>query len=86
MTVYLLQVAAGIFIAWSIYRVALRGKVAAKTNRFFLLGGLTLPFLLPLIPLSTKVVEAASPILLPAVSLNGQVLGVAESSSSLKSL
>lgn len=73
MTLYFLQVSAGIVVAWGIYRLALKGRTAARTNRWFLLGGLVLPFVLPLIPLSSQVVATAEPILLPTITVNGAI-------------
>jgi len=73
MTNYLLTVAAGILVAWCTYRLFLKGKAAAQTNRFFLLGGLLLPFALPLIPLSQTLVATAQPVLLPTVTITDAV-------------
>jgi TonB family protein len=73
MTTYLLTVAAGILIAWCTYRLFLKGKAAAHTNRIFLLGGLLLPFALPLIPLSQTLVATAQPVLLPTVTITDAV-------------
>ena len=72
MYLYFAQVIAGIGLSWAIYRVVLRKKASAKNNRFFLLGGLILPFILPLIQLSPEVVSMAEPILLPAIEVGGQ--------------
>ena len=71
MTSYLIQVCTGVTIWWLAYRVLFQGKASAKTNRYFLLGGLLLPFMLPLIPLNQDVMYAAEPILLPVVNISG---------------
>jgi TonB family protein len=73
MTNYLLTVVAGILVAWCTYRLFLKGKAAAQTNRIFLLGGLLLPFALPLIPLSQTLVATAQPVLLPTVTITDAV-------------
>jgi TonB family protein len=70
---YFLQVLIGVALAWLIYRLALRNKAAARYNRFFLLGGLVVPFVLPLIPLSASSVAAADPILLPEITISNPV-------------
>ncbi len=70
MMFYLLTVCAGISAWWLLYRIFLKSKAAAKTNRFFLLGGLILPFILPLIRLSTGTILAAKPILLPVITFS----------------
>jgi TonB family protein len=82
MTSYLIQVCTGVAIWWLVYQAFLKGKAAAKTNRFFLLGGLVFPFLLPLIPLSVEIVSAAEPILLPAFTIStAEVLPVSVANS-----
>ncbi len=73
MLIYLIQVIAGIGIAWLIYRLALRKKAAARYNRFYLIGGLVLPFILPLIPLPASSVSIAEPVLLPEITINKAV-------------
>ena len=69
MLTYFIQVIAGVTMAWLLYRLALRQKAAARYNRFFLIGGLLLPFVLPLIPLGAETVAMARPILLPEINV-----------------
>ncbi len=80
MLTYFIQVMIGMTIAWFIYRLALRNKAAAKYNRYFLIGGLLLPFVLPLIPLPASSVAVAEPILLPEVSV-GKAIGFGTTSN-----
>jgi len=84
MLVYFLQVVSGILLSWFCYRLFLKGRASATTNRYFLLGGLLLPFVLPLVPLSPEAVTVAEPILLPEFTLvaNAQVLQQPTGSSS----
>lgn len=83
MTLYFLQVSAGIVFAWGIYRLVLQNRAAATTNRWFLLGGLILPFSLPLIPLSTSMVARANPILLPTISVTDAAFAMQTTPNSL---
>ena len=69
MTVYVVQVCLGIFFSWLVYKVFLKGKASASTNRIFLNLGLIFPFLVPLIPLQQSVSAVLKPVLLPVVNV-----------------
>lgn len=70
MIIYGLQACLGVALFWSVYRLFLKNKAAARTNRIFLVTGLLLPFLLPFLASSRRVSQAIDPILLPLVDVS----------------
>jgi TonB family protein len=66
---YVILVALGISAFWLLYHLFFRNRAAPGTNRAFLLAGLVLPFLMPLVSLPSLALSAVEPILLPAVDL-----------------
>ena len=78
MLTYFIQVIAGIGMAWLLYRLVLRQRAAARYNRYFLIGGLLLPFVLPHIPIGAQTVAIASPILLPEIDVVAPIASPAD--------
>lgn len=71
----ILQVCLGISAFWLLYHVAFKYKAAAATNRLFLMAGLLVPWLMPLITLPSTSLLAVEPILLPTVNLSQSLSG-----------
>jgi TonB family protein len=82
MTVYILQVCLGILMSWIAYKLFLKKRASARTNRVFLNFGLVLPFIVPFIPLRQNIVTAIEPLVLPVVNVtNGGVFSTATAST-----
>ena len=68
---YLLMVSLGVSAFWLLYHLAFKHQSKPRTNRSFLLLGLTAPFFVPFVTLPSGAALAAEPVLLPLTEIGG---------------